>query len=67
MAIWFALTFLAWTGFNGRTYLEMQLICSLTDLTIIGIVYLSAIRMIVELLLYSANYIFPGWEPGPSI
>ena len=67
MTIWFALTFFASNVVNGKTYLGMQMLCFPTNLAIIVIAYLSAIQLIVELLLYSADYIFSGWYPGPSV
>ena len=45
----------------------MHIIYFPTDLAIVIITYLSAIRMVVELLLYSADSIFPVWDPGPSV
>ena len=45
----------------------MQLICFLTNLAIIVITYLSTIQTIVEILLYSSEYIFPGWYHRPSV
>ena len=50
-----------------NAYLAMEMVFFPVDLSIIVITIYSAIRLIVEFLLWSSDRAFPGWDPGPGV
>jgi hypothetical protein len=67
MTKWFMAMYFMTTMIEYNAYLAMELLLFPIDLSIIVITLYSAIRLIVECLLWSADRAFPGWDPGLGV
>ena len=67
MTTWFGVAFIISTMIKYNTYLSREMLFFPIDLSIIVITLFSAIRLIVECLLWFSDRAFPGWDPGPGV